>query len=99
MPRTRLVDGVRINFTAEEEAARDAEEKAWSDKAFDRALADLRAKRNRLLQESDWEILSVLEKGTAISTDWKNYRQALRDLPDGKDTVAKCENATWPTKP
>ena len=27
------------------------------------------------------------------------YRQALRDLPAGKDTVDKCNNATWPTKP
>jgi len=29
----------------------------------------------------------------------KTYRQNLRDLPAGKDTVAKCEGATWPTKP
>jgi len=34
-----------------------------------------------------------------MSDDMKTYRQALRDLPDGKDTVEKCENATWPTKP
>ena len=99
MPRYHNINGNRVQFTAEEEAARDAEEQAWADGAPARALADLRAKRNRLLQQSDWEILSVLEKGNTISTDWKNYRQALRDLPDGKDTVAKCENATWPTKP
>ena len=99
MPRYHNINGNRAQFTAEEEAARDAEEKAWADAAPARALADLRAKRNRLLQESDWEILSVLEKGNTISTDWKNYRQALRDLPDGKDTVEKCNNATWPTKP
>ena len=43
--------------------------------------------------------MSELEKGNTISTDMKNYRQALRDLPAGKDTVEKCENATWPTKP
>ena len=99
MPRYHNINGERVQFTAEEEAARDAEEQAWADAAPARALADLRAKRNRLLQESDWEILSVLEKGNTISTDWKNYRQALRDLPDGKDTVEKCNNATWPTKP
>jgi hypothetical protein len=34
-----------------------------------------------------------------MSDDMKTYRQALRDLPSGKDTVEKCENATWPTKP
>ena len=94
-----MVNGERIQFTAAEESARDAEEQAWTDAAPARALADLRAKRNGLLKDSDWEIVSVLEKGNAISTDMKNYRQALRDLPDGKDTVDKCNNATWPTKP
>ena len=34
-----------------------------------------------------------------MTDDMKTYRQALRDLPSGKDTVAKCTNATWPTKP
>ena len=27
------------------------------------------------------------------------FDKALRDLPSGKDTVSKCENATWPDKP
>jgi hypothetical protein len=34
-----------------------------------------------------------------LSDDMKTYRKDLRDLPAGKDTVEKCENATWPTKP
>ena len=99
MPRYHNINGVKVQFTAEEETARDAEEKAWSAAAPARALADLRAKRNKLLQDSDWEITSELEKGNAISSDMKKYRQDLRDLPDGKDTVDKCNNATWPTKP
>ncbi len=99
MPRYHNINGNRVQFTAEEEAARDAEEQAWADAAPARALADLRSKRDRLLAASDWEITSELEKGNAISSDMKAYRQALRDLPSGKDTVEKCENATWPTKP
>ncbi len=99
MPRYHNINGVKVQFTAEEETARDAEEQAWADAAPARALAELRFKRNNLLKESDWEIVSELEKGNTISTDMKNYRQALRDLPSGKDTVEKCENATWPTKP
>ena len=99
MPRYHNINGVNVQFTAEEETARDNEETAWDNAAPARALAELRAKRDRLLQVSDWNITSELEKGNAISTAWKNYRQALRDLPDGKDTVDKCENATWPTKP
>ena len=99
MPRYHNINGNRVQFTADEETARDNEEAAWANAAPARALADLRSKRDNLLTSSDWEIVSELEKGNAISTDMKNYRQALRDLPDGKDTVAKCEDATWPTKP
>jgi len=99
MPRFHNINGNKTQFTAEEETARDNEEAAWANAAPARALSELRIKRNRLLTECDWEIVSELEKGNAISSDMKTYRQALRDLPDGKDTVDKCNNATWPTKP
>ena len=95
MPRYHNINGNRVQFTAEEETARDAEEKAWADAAPARALADLRAKRNRLLAATDYYGLSDV----TMSDDMKTYRQDLRDLPAGKDTVEKCENATWPTKP
>ena len=99
MPRFHNINGNNVQFTAAEETARDNEETAWANAAPARALATLRDKRNRLLQSSDWEIMQELEKGNAISDNMKTYRQALRDLPNGKDTVAKCTNATWPTKP
>ena len=95
MPRYHNINGNKVQFTAEEEAARDAEEKAWSDAAPARALADLRARRNSLLAETDYYALSDV----TMADDMKTYRQNLRDLPAGKDTVEKCENATWPTKP
>ena len=96
MPRYHsLSRGRKIQFTAEEEAARDAEEKAWADGALARAQATLRARRNQLLAETDFYAISDV----TMSDDMKTYRQALRDLPSGKDTVEKCENATWPTKP
>ena len=99
MPRYHNINGNQVQFTAEEETARDNEEAAWANAAPARALATLRAKRDGLLKAYDWEILQELEKGNAISSDMRTYRQALRDLPAGKDTVDKCENATWPTKP
>ena len=99
MPRYHNINGNNVQFTAAEETARDNEEAAWANAAPARALATLREDRNRLLQAYDWEILQELEKGNAISSDMRTYRQALRDLPNGKDTVAKCTNATWPTKP
>ena len=99
MPRFHNINGNNVQFTAEEETARDNEETAFANAAPARALENLRFKRDSLLKASDWEIMQELEKGNAISDDMKTYRQALRDLPSGKDTVAKCTNATWPTKP
>ena len=95
MPRYHNINGVKVQFTAEEETARDAEEKAWADGAVGRAQADLRSRRNRLLTETDFYALSDV----TLSDAMKTYRQDLRDLPAGKDTVDKCNNATWPTKP
>ena len=95
MPRYHNINGNKIQFTAEEETARDNEETAWANAAPARALDNLRSKRNRLLAETDYLALS----DTTLSDDMKTYRQNLRDLPSGKDTVEKCENATWPTKP
>ena len=99
MPRYHNINGNNVQFTAAEETARDNEEAAWDNAAPARALVRLRETRDGLLKVSDWEILQELEKGNAISDDMKAYRQALRDLPAGKDTVDKCNNATWPTKP
>ena len=95
MPRYHNINGNQVQFTAEEETARDNEEAAWANAAPARALADLRSRRNKLLAETDF----YGNSDVTMSDDMKTYRQALRDLPDGKDTVEKCENATWPTKP
>ena len=95
MPRYHNINGNRVQFTAAEETARDNEEAAWANAAPARALAELRSKRNRLLAETDFWGNSDM----TMSDEMTTYRQALRDLPNGKDTVAKCTNATWPTKP
>lgn len=95
MPRHHNINGVQVPFTAEEEAQRDAEEQAWNDGALGRAQANLRSRRNQLLAETDFYALSDV----TMSDDMKTYRQELRDLPSGKDTVEKCNNVTWPTKP
>jgi len=95
MPRYHNINGVKVQFTDAEETARDNEEAAWANAAPARALEELRTRRNRLLAETDYLALS----DSTLADNMKTYRQALRDLPSGKDTVAKCENATWPTKP
>ena len=88
-------NGKRVQFTAEEETARDAQEKAWNDKQLDRDLEELRDKRNRLLSETDWWGAS----DNTMTADQTKYRKDLRDLPSGLDTVEKVANVTWPTKP
>ena len=95
MPRYHNINGVKVQFTAEEETARDAEEKAWADGQLNRDLLSLRNKRNRLLAETDYLSLS----DNTLADNMKTYRQELRDLPTGLDTVEKVANVTWPTKP
>ena len=95
MPRFHNINGVKVQFTAEEETARDVEEQAWRDGQLDRDLASLRKKRNRLLAQTDFYALSDVTMSDAMTT----YRQDLRDLPSGLDTVDKVANVTWPTKP
>ena len=95
MPRYHNTNGVHIQFTAEEEAARDAEEKAWADGALDRALTRVRNKRNNKLAKTDFYALSDV----TMSNNMKTYRQELRDITNGLDTVEKCNAVTWPTQP
>ncbi len=95
MPRYHNINGVRVQFTAEEETARDAEEKAWADGQLNRDLFELRQKRNRLLAETDYFALS----DNTLADNMKKYRQDLRDLTTGLDTTTKVANVTWPTKP
>ena len=95
MPRYHNINGEKVQFTDAEETARDNEEAAWANAAPTRALVELRTRRNTLLAETDYLALSDV----TLSDNMKTYRQALRDLPSGKDTVEKCEDATWPTKP
>jgi hypothetical protein len=95
MARFKMVDGVRIQFTAEEETARDAEEAAWAAGAFDRAIAGLRDTRTQRLSATDFYALQDVTMSDAMTA----YRQDLRDLPTGMATVADVENANWPTQP
>ena len=95
MPRYKLVNGETIQLTAEEEAARDAEELAYVNDAFNRAMADLRAKRNNLLKETDHYALS----DQTLSDDMRTYRQSLRDITEGLTTVEDVNAVVFPTKP
>ena len=93
----KLVNGIKVELTAEEIAQRQAEEQAWLEGAFDRAIADLRSKRDRLLSSCDWVMMS--DSPITDKTEWETYRQALRDITNGLTTVEDVNAVTWPTKP
>ena len=89
----KMENGQRVLMTDAEEASIAVSSPTIS--ALELALINLRSKRNYLLSETDYYALSDV----TMSDDMKTYRQNLRDITEGKDTVEKCENVTWPTKP
>ena len=95
MTRTKLINGIRYNLTAEEEAQRDAEELAWSNEAFDRAMENLRDDRNSRLAATDFYALSDV----TMSPEMETYRQELRDITNGLTTVEEVNAVVFPNKP
>jgi len=95
MARYKLINGIKVQFTAEEEAQRDAEEQAWNNNAFNRALENLRFKRNKLLAETDFYANSDVTMSNAMRT----YRQQLRDITNGLTTVEEVNAVVFPEKP
>jgi len=68
-------------------------------KALKIALDNLRAKRNELLNESDYIVLPDSSIPSAKKSEWMTYRTALRNLTQGLDTVEKINNVAYPLKP
>ena len=95
MPRYKMVNNEIIAFTAEEEAARDAEEMALADGAPARRMKELRRQRDLLLAETDW----MGNSDVTMSSAWTTYRQALRDITSQTPSDDTLSNITWPTKP
>ena len=65
----------------------------------------LREERNLRLTQTDWTRMDDNGLSTSKKTEWKTYRQSLRDLPSS--TTPKLDSfgdlastsVTWPTKP
>ena len=95
MPRYKMIDGETIQLTAEEEAQRDLEEQQWADGEFDRQIAILREKRNKLLAETDYFALS----DRTMTDNMATYRQDLRDITNGLTTADEIRAVVFPDKP
>ena len=68
-------------------------------------MRQLRLERNKLIAETDWTQLKDIDLDIIRERNWKNYRQALRDLPsksnpkpDGSGKL-DMSSITWPDKP
>lgn len=94
MPRYHNINGQSVQFSADEETARDAEEAAWAAGANARIAAEARQERDAKLASCDWVVTKALEAGVSVPSAWLTYRQALRDVPSQLPG-----EITWPTKP
>ena len=69
------------------------------------AMRLLRIERDKRLVKDDWKVVKAKETGSTLSTAFKTYRQALRDLPStatptlGSDYELDMTSVTWPTEP
>ncbi len=95
MARFHNINGTRVQFTAEEETARDAEELAWNNDAPNRRMTELRRQRDALLAETDY----MGNSDVTMSDAWTTYRQALRDITSQTPSDDALSNITFPTKP
>ena len=77
MPRFHNISGTRVQFTAEEETARDAEEQAWADGEATRKLTKIRRFRLIKLKGTDY----LANSDMTMSENIKTWRQPLRDIP------------------
>ena len=62
---------------------------------LDMAMETLRAKRNKLLADTDYLALS----DNTMTEEARTYRQALRDITEGLTTKEQVEAVVFPTKP
>jgi len=62
--------------------------------SFEIPTGEVRKQRNAELRDTDWRAV----KDRVLPTAWKDYRQALRDLPQNHDEANDAADA-WPVMP
>jgi hypothetical protein len=66
---------------------------------FDMAMEDLRTKRNKDLQDSDWTQLPDNTLTSEQRNAWMQFRTELRNITNGITTVEQVNNIDYPDKP
>jgi hypothetical protein len=93
MSLTKIVNGVEVVMTPEEEAAFLAERDALNSSKTDRQQLRVRTRRDELLARCDW---TQLPDSPVDHQAWANYRQALRDVPSQSGFPY---SVVWPEAP
>ena len=70
MPRYHNVDNVRIQFTPEEESARDAEEQVWADGADARAAKQIQDERKASYETESDHLFFEEQRGEVPAGTW-----------------------------
>ena len=88
----KVINGERIQFTAEEETEL-TERRAAADLDF----THIRMTRNGILKGTDWTQVGDAALGDHTAEEWATYRQALRDYPASASKLS--ELGAWPKTP
>ena len=91
MARQKVVNGVYMALTAEEEAELDARAAA-----ADLDMRDVRRRRDGQLRNTDWTQIGDAALAGHTAEEWATYRQVLRDLPQ---TYSRVSEVVWPNDP
>lgn len=95
----KMVNGVEVEMSDEEQAEREAEEKTWADAAPTRAWKSLRKERDSLLANCDWTVAADTALSDSKKAEWVSYRTKLRDFPSTLNDTTVLDPITWPTIP
>ena len=91
----KMVNGQLVEMTDAEQKEFDDKQTAYVNATSTRRMTELRRQRDILLAETDW----MGNQDVTISSAWKTYRQALRDITSQTPTDDLLSNINWPTKP
>ena len=83
-------------FTDNDEATAAEQEAAYRADIDARVGASVRQNRDKALAACDWTVLTDSPLTTAKKTEWKTYRQALRDITSSEGFP---HDVTWPSEP
>tara|TARA_R110000764_G_scaffold186676_1_gene272108 strand:+ start:560 stop:835 length:276 start_codon:yes stop_codon:yes gene_type:complete len=90
MTRYNIINGERVQFTEQQEAEWNELQRQYPAQLLVLQSVQVREERDALLAACDWRASTDV----TMSTAWRDYRQALRDVPSQLP-----DDITWPSEP